>query len=339
MKIALVTDAWRPQVNGVVTTLSRVREELEADGHDFAVINPQQFPTFPCPRYPEIRLSIAPGRVVRQTLDHLAPDAIHIATEGPLGLAGRAYCRRRKIPFTTSYHTQFAQYLKRYSGLPLSVGYGVLRWFHGAAERTLVPTASIERELVARRFTGLRVWTRGVDAATFRPYPDNTLYADVKRPIFCYMGRVAVEKNIEAFLSADLPGAKLVVGDGPARASLEKRYPGVIWAGYQFGEDLARHIGAADVFVFPSRTDTFGVVMLEAMACGLPVAAYPVPGPRDVIKPGVSGAIDEDLAVACRAALQVDRDAARQYALGFTWKRCATMFLDNLAPIRRPAAA
>lgn len=332
MRIALITDAWLPQVNGVVTTLGHVVRHLEAMGDEVLVVQPQLFRTYPCPRYPEIRLAWAPGRKVRALLREFAPEAIHIATEGPLGIAARRHCGRRGLRFNTSYHTQFPQYLSRYAGIPEGWTYRVMRWFHGRANATLVPTARIKDELDAHGFTNVRVWTRGVDTDLFRP--GDKSFLEGERPLSLYVGRIAREKNIEAFLEADLPGTKYLVGDGPARASLEKQYPAARFVGVKTGEEVARHYAAADVFVFPSRTDTFGVVMLEAMACGVPVAAYPVTGPIDVVKAGVSGALDDDLATAMREALKIDPASCLRYAQGFSWRRCAEMFREAL-PIRK----
>ncbi len=331
MRIALITDAWFPQVNGVVTTLNNVKSELERDGHSMLVVNPSLFRTFAAPKYPEIRLSILPGRKMRSMLRDFQPQAIHIATEGPLGLAARRYCIRRRLPFTTSYHTQFAHYLKIYFGVPRGWTYRAVRWFHGAAQRTLVPTPSVGRELESRGFRNIVVWTRGVDTDLFKPRGKH-LYIDA-RPIFVYVGRVAHEKNIEAFLKLELPGTKVVIGDGPAMNEMIRRYENVRFLGYKYGVDLATQVSASDVFVFPSVTDTFGVVMLEAMACGVPVAAFPVTGPIDVVKHGVVGALGDDLRRAALDALKCSPEACRQYALGFSWRRCAQMFYDNLAPI------
>ena len=337
MNILLITDAWKPQVNGVVRTWSEVQRECTELGHRFDVIHPGEFKTFAMPRYPEIRLAIAPGRKLRQLVDQYKPDAIHIATEGPVGKAGRKLCKRRRWPFTTSYHTQFPQYLKRYTGLPLSATFPIFRRFHNAAAHTLVPTKQVKIELDSRGFTNVIVWSRGADTNMFQPYPKPGPYTDLPRPIFLYAGRVAIEKNIEAFLDLNLPGSKVVVGDGPPKARLQKKYPNVHWAGYQFGDDLAKHYAGGDVFVFPSKTDTFGVVMLEANACGLPVAAYPVTGPIDVVKQGVTGYVDDDLATAAVKALELDPAACRKYAMDNSWRRCAEIFLDHIQPIATDA--
>lgn len=342
MKIALVTDAWFPQVNGVVTTWSNVREQLSGLGHTFEVFHPGLFKTFTAPKYPEIKLAILPGRKLRRLVESFEPDAVHVATEGPVGFAGRNWAVSTGTPFTTSYHTQFPQYLNTYFGAPTSPTWAFMRWFHGKAHRTLVPTRSIAEELAEHAFAAERlvVWTRGVQHDVFHPYPDDhTTLAELPRPRFVYVGRVAPEKNIEAFLGLDLPGVKVVIGDGPARQGLEQKYPDVHFAGFRKGEQLARHIAACDVFVFPSLTDTFGVVMIEALACGLPVAAYPVTGPRDVITRPEAGVLDDDLAAACRGALKLDREPCVAFARSFTWRRCAQMVLDNLAPLPRPAAA
>lgn len=331
LRIALVTDAWLPQINGVTTTLSRCRDELERRGHRVEVISPELFRTVPCPRYPHIRLAVGAGRRVRRMLASIRPDAVHIATEGPLGIAARRFSARRGLPFTTAFHTRFADYLEVYAGIPARFTYGLQRWFHGRAERTLVPTPSFKGDLEARGFEHLVKWVRGVDTELFRPR-DGDFY-NLPRPVFLSVGRVAAEKNLAAFLELDLPGSKVVVGDGPARAALERAHPEVHWAGFRVGEDLARHYAGADVFVFPSRTDTYGVVMLEANASGLPVAAYPVTGPIDVVRAGVNGVLDEDLGAACRLALDLDRAACRRHAESMSWERCARILLDNLAPI------
>ena len=337
MKLALVTDAWLPQVNGVVRTLSHTIREIEAAGHETHVISPADFRTIPCPTYPEIRLSMFAGRAVRRRLDVLGPDAVHISTEGPLGIAARNWCLRRRRPFTTAYHTQFPEYVRARAPIPLSVGYAVVRWFHGRATRTLVTTTSMQRQLEARGFRNLALWGRGVDTEVFRPRGKDFL--DLPRPIWLYFGRVSVEKGIEDFLRLDLSGTKLVVGDGPACEHLRRRYPKVVFAGYRYGEDLAAHVAASDVFVFPSRTDTFGLVLLEAMACGVPVAAYPVTGPIDVVIDGVTGALNEDLRAAALAALDLDPDACRAHALQHSWAACTRQFLNALAPVQEIAAS
>ncbi len=340
MRIALVTDAWFPQINGVVRTLGRVRQELLALGHEMAVVSPDLFRTLPCPTYPEIRLAVTPGRALARRLDAFAPEAIHLATEGPLGWAARAYCRARGLPFTTSYHTRFPEYLSARLPVPESWGYAVMRRFHGASSGIMVATPGLKRELEDRGFARVRPWSRGVDTELFRPRDDPAL--DLPKPVYLYVGRVAVEKNIEAFLKLDLPvGTKLVVGDGPQRAALQARHPEAVFAGARQGEDLARHYASADVFVFPSRTDTFGLVMLEAAASGLPVAAFPVPGPLDVVDGHGIGVLDEDLGYAIARALAIPPERCRAHALKFSWRACAEQFLDNLAPFgpQRCAAA
>lgn len=315
----------------MVRTWTEVVRELSAIGHDIDVIHPGLFRTCRMPRYPEIRLALLPGRAVTRRLRQAEPEAIHIATEGPLGWAARRYCARHGLPFTSSYHTQFPHYLKRYAHVPPSWTYRFIRWFHGPARAVLVPTRRVGEELAAHGLNNTVVWTRGVDTKLFRPMdgaPD--VYEGMARPVFLYAGRVAVEKNIEAFLDLDLPGSKAVVGEGPAKAALMERYPGVRWAGYRFDADLARHYAHADVFVFPSRSDTFGVVMLEANACGVPVAAYPVTGPIDVVKPGINGCLHDDLRTACLNALKLDRATCRAHAEPQAWTKCARIVADHL---------
>lgn len=336
MKIAIVTDAWRPQTNGVVRTLATTVDIATRLGHEALVIEPGQFRTFPCPTYPEIRLAWMPYRTLARRLQGFGPDAIHIATEGPLGGAARSWCLRHGKPFTTSYHTQFPEYVRARAPIPLSVSYAHLRRFHAAAARTLVATPTMQRQLEARGFRNIVRWSRGVDLELFRPREKDFL--PQPRPISLYCGRVAVEKNIEDFLRLKLPGTKVVVGDGPARAQLEQKYPEIVFAGFRFGEELARHVAAADVFVFPSRTDTFGLVLLEAMACGVPVAAYPVTGPVDVVRDGVTGILDEDLGAATLRALALQPADCRNYALGFTWEAATRQFLDHLEPWARREA-
>jgi glycosyltransferase involved in cell wall biosynthesis len=335
MKIVVVTDAWRPQVNGVVNTIARTNEQLEKLGHTVHVISPQDFRTVPLPTYPEIRLALFPGRRVRAMLDALIPDAVHIATEGPLGLAARAWCLKNRFPFTTAFHTQFPEYVWLRARIPLALSYRLMRWFHGPASTLMVATPTLHQSLTRWGFRNLGYWSRGVDTALFRPRIKS--YIDANRPIFLYMGRVAIEKNIEAFLKLELPGTKYVVGSGPDLETLRRRYPAVRFTGFRSDEDLAKHVAAADVFVFPSRTDTFGLVMIEALACGVPVAAYPVQGPVDVIENGVTGCLHDDLREAALAALKLDAQRCRDAALRFTWEACTRQFIDHLEAARRSA--
>jgi glycosyltransferase involved in cell wall biosynthesis len=343
MRITLVTDAWRPQVNGVVRTLTETRRELEAMGHHVEMITPERFATLPCPSYPEIRLSLAGARRVGRIIEATRCDALHIATEGPLGWAARRHALRTGMPFTTAYHTRFPEYIQPRLGLPLSWSYAIVRGFHAPAARVMAPTPSIVDDLQARGFKNVVLWSRGVDLQTFNPTPEGPNPRDFlkeKRPIFLYVGRVAVEKNVEAFLSLDLPGTKWVVGEGPALPALKRRYgDGVHWAGVLSQHDLARFYAAADVFVFPSLTDTFGLVLLEAMACGLPVAAFDVPGPRDVVGGSGAGVLGADLRAACLAALDIPRSHARRHAETFSWRNAASQFAGHLLPITASATA
>ena len=336
MKIVIVTDAAPPQVNGVVITLTTLGRELGALGHAVHFVTPASFRTVPCPTYPEIRLALFPGAGVRRALDSLRPDAIHIATEGPLGIAARRYCVRHDLPFTTSYHTRFPEYVRARAPIPTALTYAWLRRFHGRAERVMVPTRSIQDELQARRFGNTVIWPRGVDIERFCPQGpralDQAMLAD-GHPLFAYVGRVAIEKNLRAFLDLELPGAKWVIGDGPQLVELRRAYPAVHFTGAVAHAALPAYYRSADVFVFPSRTDTFGLVLLEAMACGVPVAAFPVPGPQDVIGGSAAGVLDADLRVAAIGALQISRDAARKHALRFSWQHVAKVFLGHLAPI------
>jgi glycosyltransferase involved in cell wall biosynthesis len=331
--VLIVSDAWRPQVNGVVRTLATVAGELTAMGHTVDVIGPDRFRTIPTPTYPDIPLAVLPRRKLVRLIEAFAPDALHIATEGPLGVAARGWARRHGLAFTTSFHTKFPEYVQARIGLPPGLAYAWLRRFHGAGRGTMVATQSLRDELAARGFGHLRSWTRGVDLSLFRPEPRE--HFGVPRPVFLYVGRVAIEKNIRAFLDLDLPGSKVVVGGGPQLATLQREYPGVTFTGPRFGEQLARSYAGADVFVFPSLTDTFGLVLLEALACGTPVAAYPVTGPRDVLAgtEGRVGAVDADLRAACLRALEADRDACRAHAERYSWRACAELFLSYLVPL------
>jgi glycosyltransferase involved in cell wall biosynthesis len=332
MKIMIVTDAWAPQTNGVARTLGQTIEWLRRFGHEVRTLTPSDFRSIACPTYPEIRLSLFPFKKVERCITEFNPQALHIATEGPLGLSARKFCLRVGLRFTSSYHTQFPQYLRARFPIPVDATYRILRRFHGAAARCMVSTSSLRKELAAQGFTNLAVWQRGVDTELFKPGAKEFL--DMPRPIAAYVGRVAVEKNIAAFLSMSWPGSKIVIGDGPERARLEQQFPHAVFAGYRFGEDLANHLAAADIMVFPSRTDTFGLVNLEAMACGIPVAAYPVTGPIDVIEDGVTGALDDDLARAARRALSIDPKACRERALQSGWDVSTRQFESNLVPCR-----
>ncbi|HYB09859.1 MAG TPA: glycosyltransferase family 1 protein [Alphaproteobacteria bacterium] len=331
MRILLVTDAWYPQVNGVVRTLDTVAAILRQQAHAVHLLTPQGFATLPCPTYPEIRLSLFPGRRVARVLDEYATGAIHIATEGPLGIAARRICLRRGLPFTTSFHTRFPEYVNARIHIPVGWLYAWLRRFHNSGAAVMVATPTLHRELAERGFENIRSWNRGVDTHLFRPR-DKSFLDHLPRPIWLNVGRVAVEKNIEAFLALPLDGTKLVVGDGPQLAELKNKYPYVRFAGAKRGEELARFYSASDVFVFPSRTDTFGLVILEALASGLPVAALPVAGPVDVIGGSRTGILDEDLAKACRAALEIPPERCVAYAQQFSWEACARQFLENLYP-------
>ena len=331
MRIMIVTDAWMPQINGVVRTLAALVAELRAGGHEVILVTPDQFLTVPCPTYSEIRLALLPGRRIARLIEETRPSAIHIATEGTLGWAARNYCVRHGLPFTTAYHTRFPEYVRARFGVPLSASYAVVRHFHNSAKTVMVATQSVENDLTARGFDHIRRWGRGVDTKLFRPGL-GPVY-DLPRPIHLYVGRLAVEKNVEAFLSLDLPGSKVAVGDGPLADELKRRFPDVLFPGTKLGEELAAHYADADVFVFPSRTDTFGLVLLEALACGLPIAAYPVAGPLDVLGGAVVGCLDENLAGAVQNARNISRDCCRRFAETFSWSASARQFLANLSPV------
>jgi len=334
LRILIATDAWLPQINGVVRTFTATIKHLENIGHTVRVVSPDQFRTLPCPTYPSIRLAVLPGRRIARIIADFAPHAIHIATEGPIGLATRNFCCRQGLPFTTSYATKFPEYIHARVRLPLPSGYAAMRWFHKPSRAVMVATPSLQRDLEAHGFRNLVRWTRGVDTELFRPR-DKSFLSD-PRPILLYTGRVAVEKNIEAFLSLPNPGTKYVVGDGPQLPALQKKYPSVRFAGMKHGEELARYYAAADVFVFPSRTDTFGLVMLEALACGVPVAAYPVTGPLDVINGSGAGVLNENLSLAVQQALAISPAHCRAFALQFSWQRVAEIFLNHLTLIAQP---
>ena len=332
LKVMIVTDAWTPQVNGVVRTLEILGHELTRLGHEVRYVTPQGRFTVPLPTYSEIRLALFARRTLEDEIREFAPDAIHIATEGTLGIGARQVCLDYNIPFTTSFHTRFPEYVTaRFPFIKEEAVYRFLRWFHGPATAMMVATPALERELQGHGFTNLKIWSRGVDTDVFRPLPGEHL--PFPRPIWLYVGRIAVEKNIEAFLKLDLPGTKVLVGDGPARGALARAYPPAKFLGPRTGEALVQAYAGSDVFVFPSRTDTFGLVMLEALASGVPVAAFPVTGPIDVIGEAPVGRLDADLRKAALACLEIPRSACRDYALRFSWQATARQFLENLAPI------
>jgi glycosyltransferase involved in cell wall biosynthesis len=334
-RLALVTDAWKPQTNGVVNTLVKLVKSLEAQGTEVLVIAPDGHRTVPLPSYPEIRVAWDPWKAVPR-IRAFAPDAIHVATEGPLGFWTVGWLRRQNLRFTTSFHTRYAEYLSARAPVPLEWGYQLVRWFHERAAHTLVSSQSLLDELAARNVGGQLVhWPRGVDASTFHPrHRGADVYANLPRPLWLYVGRVAVEKSLEDFLALPLAGTKVMVGDGPSRESLQRKYPDVVWRGYRFGDDLAAHFASADCFVFPSRTETFGNVILEALASGLPVASVPAPGPKDLVREGVSGAIDDDLLQACRRALLCSREAARASIVHRTLEAGHDVFRAHLVPVQ-----
>jgi glycosyltransferase involved in cell wall biosynthesis len=343
MRILVATDAWEPQVNGVVRTLTRVVSELRDMGHTVEVISPDQFKTFPLPTYAEIKVAIGVYEPVQERFKAFEPEAIHIATEGPIGLAARRICVEWKLPFTTSYHTRFPEYVSARLPLPLAAGYAYMRWFHKPSGRLMVATPTMRDELAAHGFRNISAWSRGVDTDAFRPRREDEpdVFAGLQRPIFLNVGRVAVEKNIEAFLGLDLPGTKVVVGPGPQKDELSAKYPAVVFTGPKSGAELAAHFASADVFVFPSLTDTFGLVILEAMASGTPVAAYPAPGPIDILPGSGAGVLaktaTEGLREACLEALKCERARVRAFAETFSWRACAEDFVKNLQPYPEPA--
>ena len=340
-RIMLVTDAWEPQVNGVVRTLANTMRELAAMGCEIEVVSPADYPnTIPLITYSEIRLALGARDDVEERFLAFAPDAVHIATEGTLGWDARAICLKHRFPFTTSYHTQFPEYVTaRFSWIPLWAGYRFMHAFHDKSGRVMVATPTMMEQLDVHGFKNTAIWSRGVDTELFHPSKrgiDGGLYKDLPKPVFAYVGRVSVEKNIEAFLKLDLPGSKVVVGGGPALDELQAQYPDILFTGSKFGEELARYYADADVFVFPSFTDTFGLVILEAMATGTPVAGYVAPGPKDIIPGSCAGAINEDLRLAALEALTCDRAVTRAYAEKYSWRACAEEFRRNLEPLPKP---
>jgi len=341
MKIALVTDAWTPQVNGVVTTLVELHQGLLGHGHEVVLIEPSGFKRFPCPGYREIELAWRPARKVAEMLEAAQPDAVHIATEGPMGSAARAFCIRRGWAFTTAFHTRFPDILARALHIPESWGYAWFRRFHAKSSGIMVPSSGMHGILQGYGFEPLRQWSHGVDLSLFQPVPDADL--GLPRPAFLYVGRVSYEKNLDAFLKLDLPGSKVVYGVGPLQPRLQREYPDVHWRGVVPRAELVHIYSAADVFVFPGRSETFGLVMLEAMACGTPVAAYPVPGPLDVVDPkhdgDDGGVLHDDLRTAALKALDIPRGAARRRALQFDWAEVCREFIEHLVPARHTEAA
>jgi glycosyltransferase involved in cell wall biosynthesis len=337
MRILIATDAWRPQINGVVHTLEQMSVAARAQGVEIAFLTPEGFNTIPMPTYPEIRLALASWGAVAKRIDAARADHIHIATEGPIGLAARQACRRSGRAFTTSYHTRFPEYISARAHIPESWSYAALRRFHAPAAAVMAPTPSIACDLTRRGFARVKVWSRGVDHRAFHPRSRGAW--NLPRPIFLYVGRVATEKNLDAFLRLDLPGSKAIVGDGPARAALRARYPDAHFLGARSGTALAQSYASADVFVFPSRTDTFGIVLIEALASGLPVAAFPAPGPLDVIGDSGAGVLDEDLRAACLAGLQIPRERARAHSMQYTWAESARQFVGNIVAGRTQTAA
>lgn len=331
MRVLVATDAWHPQVNGVVRTLTSLAEAAKGLGVSIEFLTPEGFPSVPLPTYANLRLALPGSGEIARRIEAAKADAIHIATEGTIGLMVRAWCRRNGRPFTTSYTTCFPEYIAARAPIPESLSYAVLRRFHAAATVTMVSTNSLMTQLGERGFRNLRMWTRGVDTELFAPH--RAIRLDLPRPIFLAAGRVAVEKNLDAFLSLDLPGSKVVIGEGPQEVELRQRFPAATFLGLRKGAELAGLMAAADVFVFPSRTDTFGVVQLEALACGVPVAAFPVMGPRDVIGGNPIGVLDEDLRAACLGALNLSREACRAFALTRSWSASARQFIGNVSQV------
>ncbi|WDI32339.1 glycosyltransferase family 1 protein [Hyphococcus flavus] len=332
LKVVIATDAWKPQLNGVVRTLDTLGKILTDFGNEVLYITPNEFRSVPLPSYPEIRLSLLPNRKVAKLINDFQPDAIHIATEGPIGRATRRFCKRRGYPFTTSFHTRFAEYANERWKVPTHWGYSILKDFHKDGETMMVATPGLVEELTERGFSKMKLWARGVDLEQFQP-GDRSFLDSHERPIFLYVGRLAVEKSIEDFLEADLPGTKLIVGDGPQKEELEAKYPDAVFTGPKYGDELTKYYQASDVFVFPSRTDTFGLVNVEALACGVPVAAYPVRGPLEILDgaPAGCGAMNEDLTKACLTAYEKrNPEECRAWAENFSWEAASRQFIVNL---------
>jgi glycosyltransferase involved in cell wall biosynthesis len=336
MRILVATDAWHPQVNGVVRTLAMMAEAARTFGVEVSFLTPQSFHTFAMPSYRDLRVALPYQAKIARLIEDARPDSIHIATEGPIGLLVRRYCRKQELPFTTSFHTRFPEYISARLPIPESWIWAALRAFHKPSQAVMAATPALANELRARGFRNVVLWPRGVDARHFHPRPVDL---GLPRPVFLCVGRVAVEKNLEAFLELDLPGTKVIVGDGPARAALARNYPQAVFLGARQGEALAEAYAAADVFVFPSKTDTFGLVLLEALASGLPVAAFPVTGPRDVIGAAPVGALNDDLRAACLSALTISRQACLEFAAEHTWDASARAFVENISNLRSDPAS
>ena len=333
MRIVIATDAWTPQVNGVVNSLRNTRDSLVAMGHEVLMITPAGCRTIPCPTYPEIRLALFQRRRITRMLQDFRPDSIHIATEGTIGLTVHKICRKHGLQFTTAYHTQFPEYVRARIPIPVRFTAALLRWFHGKAVRTMVPTPAIRDLLKNRGYKNVVIWSRGVDTEIFTPNDPHQYH--LPKPVWVNVGRVSVEKNIETFLDLELPGSKVIIGDGPDMDRLSKQYPDCTFVGYKFGEELASFIAGGDVFIFPSKTDTFGLVMLEAMACGVPVAAFPVTGPIDVVQSGKTGILDNHLEKACHEALKLNKAVCRRFAESRSWAKSTAQFAGHLAPMRK----
>ncbi|HXQ07114.1 MAG TPA: glycosyltransferase family 1 protein [Bradyrhizobium sp.] len=331
MRILVATDAWHPQVNGVVRTLTNMAEAARAFGVEISFLTPQSFRTFAMPSYPDLRLALPYQAKIARLIAEARPDSIHIATEGPIGLLVRRYCRKNQLPFTTSFHTRFPEYISARLPIPEAWIWRALRAFHGPSQAVMAATPALAGELRARGFRNVVLWPRGVDAGQFHPRAADL---GLPRPVFLCVGRVAVEKNLEAFLDLDLPGTKVIVGDGPARAALTRKYPQAVFLGARQGKELAEAYAAADAFVFPSKTDTFGLVLLEALASGLPVAAFPVTGPRDVIGNEPVGALNDDLRIACLTAVAISPQACLAFAARHTWEASARAFVENITNVR-----
>src|SRR5437763_3285236 len=331
MRILIATDAWHPQVNGVVRTLSMMADAAKNLGVEISFLTPQSFRTFAMPSYPDLRLALPYQAKIARLIADARPNSIHIATEGPIGVLVRRYCRNQRLPFTTSFHTRFAEYVSARAPVPESWIWAALRAFHAPSQAVMAATPALASELRSRGFRNVVLWSRGVDTGLFHP---RDIDICLPMPVFLCVGRVAVEKNLEAFLDLDLPGTKLIVGDGPARAALERKYPDAVFLGARHGEELAELYAASDIFVFPSKTDTFGLVLLEALASGLPVAAFPVTGPRDVIGSAPVGVLDEDLRKACLEALRVSREDCVEFATGYSWQASARVFVEHALNVR-----